>query len=81
MIGVWPTIELALFTIKVDKSDISFFNEIELSFDFANPPMQGKHLASLGYGEFMNPGEPDVALMLTSCPYCKTFSLLGRSAT
>ena len=79
LIGVWPSIELALFTIKVDKSDTSFFNEIELAFDFANPPMQGKHLASLGYGEFMNPGEPDVALMLTFGPYCKTFSPTGET--
>lgn len=78
LIGVWPSVELALFTIKVEKSDTNFFREIGLIFDFANPPVQAKHVVSLGYGEFMNSGETDVALTLTSGPYCKTFSPTGE---
>lgn len=77
LIGVWPSVELALFTIKVDPIDQSFFKNIGLKFDFWNPPVHGAQLETMGYGEFMNPGESKVALMHTAGRTCKTFSLTG----
>lgn len=74
LIGVWPSVELALFTIKVDPADHDFFKGIGLKFDFANAPAEGAPLEMMGYGEFMNPGEPNVALMHTMGSTCRTFS-------
>lgn len=77
LIGIWPSVELALFTIKVDSIDQAFFKKIGLKFDFTNPPMHGTQLETMGYGEFKNPGEPKVALMHTAGPTCRTFSPTG----
>jgi hypothetical protein len=78
LIGVWPSIELSLFSIKVSAADDSFFDNIGVKLDFATPPMRGRRLIAFGYGEFMNPGESDVALMETAGPFCKTFSRSGE---
>jgi hypothetical protein len=75
LIGVWPSIELALFTIKVDAADSAFFDGLGVRFDFSGPPAPGMALATFGYGEFMN---PDIALMKVAGPFCKTFSPKGE---
>ena len=77
LIGVWPSIELSLFSIKVSATDTAFFDKIGVMFDFAKPSEQHEQLITFGYGEFMNPGEPDIALMATAGPFCKTFSQSG----
>lgn len=74
LIGIWPSVELAIFTIKVDPVDHDFFKNIGLKFDFENFPVQNAPLETMGYGEFMNPGEPNVALMHAAGSTCRTFS-------
>ena len=78
LIGVWPSIELSLFSIKVNAADSAFFDNIGVMFDFGKPSVQYERLITFGYGEFMNPGEPDIALMETAGPFCKTFSPSGE---
>ncbi len=54
IIGIWPDIDLAIFTIR-ENSGEDFLGKINpLKFDFNDPYIHGTPLTSIGYGSFNN---------------------------
>lgn len=74
VIGIWPEIDFALFEADFAGMSADELNVFALSVA-AQPDLRfGQSLAMFGYGHFLNPGDPDLALMYIRDQDCQVFS-------
>jgi hypothetical protein len=70
-LGTWPTIDLALVTIRVSSSDMRLFTAVARNFNFEFPMRPGQPLFTAGYGVA---GNPTFQLMSNEDDDCRIFS-------
>ncbi len=71
VLGTWPEIDLALFTIKVDSDDEAELEAVASPFDFKARLKPGELLATVGFGIAEN---PETKLVFNMDDDCKVFS-------
>jgi len=77
LIGIWPEIDLAIFTIKENKNENILGGLNPLEFDFSDPYVHGTPLMTTGHGNYSN---ADSDMTLKEDRDCMIYSKSGQFA-